>query len=72
MYPYDGKTQVTIEDGKVTTVVASFQNQKIKIYCHLVQSVIGAEEYLINPAGEWTQGGFDADSGSFWEETGGG
>ena len=29
----------------------------------LVKSVIKAKEYLINPAGEWSQGGFDADSG---------
>ena len=29
----------------------------------LVQSIIVADEYFINPAGEWTQGGFDADTG---------
>jgi hypothetical protein len=28
VYPYDGKTQVTIEDGKVAVVVVSFQNTK--------------------------------------------
>src|SRR3989337_62962 len=27
-YPFDGKTQVTIENGKITTVVVSFQNTK--------------------------------------------
>jgi len=48
VYPFDGKTQVTVEDGKATVVVASFQNTK---------------KYLLNPAGEWTQGGFDADTG---------
>ena len=26
VYPFDGKTQVTLQDDKVTTVVASFQN----------------------------------------------
>ncbi|MDP3957802.1 MAG: methionine adenosyltransferase domain-containing protein [bacterium] len=63
MYPYDGKTQVTIEDGKVTTVVASFQNSKNVDLLPLVKGIIQAKEYLINPAGEWTQGGFDADTG---------
>jgi S-adenosylmethionine synthetase len=63
VYPYDGKTQVTIEDGRVTTVVASFQNTKNAELLPLVQGIIQADEYLINPAGEWTQGGFDADTG---------
>ncbi|MEK7604222.1 MAG: methionine adenosyltransferase domain-containing protein [Patescibacteria group bacterium] len=62
-YPYDGKTQVTVEDGEVTTVVVSFQNTKNAELLPLVQSVINAKEYLLNPAGEWVQGGFDADTG---------
>lgn len=63
VYPYDGKTQVTIEDGVVTTVVVSFQNAKNEQLLPLVKSIIQAKEYLINPAGEWNQGGFDADTG---------
>lgn len=64
VYPYDGKTQVTIEDGKVTAVVASFQNTQNNLLRTLVEEVIPhAAEYHINPAGEWTQGGFDADTG---------
>lgn len=63
VYPFDGKTQVTVEDGEVTVVVASFQNTKNAELLPLVQSVIKAKEYLINPAGEWEQGGFDADTG---------
>jgi S-adenosylmethionine synthetase len=62
-YPYDGKTQVTTENGEVTVVVASFQNTKSDELLALVQSIIPAKEYLINPAGEWMQGGFDADTG---------
>ncbi len=62
-YPYDGKTQVTIDGEKVITVVASFQNTKNDELLKFVQEIIPAEEYLINPAGEWTQGGFDADTG---------
>lgn len=63
VYPYDGKTQVTIDDGVVTTVVASFQNTKNPELLSLVQSILKAKEYLINPSGEWEQGGFDADTG---------
>lgn len=63
VYPYDGKTQVTIEDKKVKTVVASFQNTKSAELLELVKKIIKADEYLINPAGEWNMGGFDADAG---------
>lgn len=62
-YPYDGKTQVTIEGNKIKTVVVSFQNTKNSELLPLVKSIIKAEEYLINPADEWSLGGFDADTG---------
>lgn len=64
-YPFDGKTQVTINDqGEVTSVVCSFQNAPQEELAQLVRSVLpGAHEYHINPAGDWTQGGFDADAG---------
>jgi len=62
-YPYDGKTQVTTKDGHASTVVASFQNTKSADLETMVRAIMPAEEYLINPAGEWTMGGFDADSG---------
>lgn len=69
-YPVDGKTQVTLEmegrgakTAKIRTVVASFQNTKSGELLRLVKSLIPAQEYLINPAGEWHLGGFDADSG---------
>ncbi len=62
-YPYDGKTQVTICDKKVLNVVASFQNAPKNKLEKLVRSVIKAEKYYINPAGDWRIGGFDADSG---------
>lgn len=63
IYPYDGKTQVTTEGDKVVCVVASFQNTNTKDLLDLVKSKIKAEKYVINPAGEWVQGGFDADTG---------
>lgn len=62
-YPYDGKVQVTIENSVVKTVVVSFQNSKNADLLPIVQKLIQADEYLINPAGEWVMGGFDADTG---------
>jgi len=62
-YPYDGKVQVTLDGEKIKTVVVSFQNSKNEDLLSLVKSIIESEEYLINQAGEWSQGGFDADTG---------
>lgn len=62
-YPYDGKTQITMNGKKVVAVVASFQNTKTPELEKLVKKLIKAEKYFINPAGEWPVGGFDADSG---------
>lgn len=64
-YPYDGKTQVTVNaDGEVASVVCSFQNAPKAELSALVESIIpSAKEYHINPAGDWSQGGFDADAG---------
>lgn len=63
-YPFDGKTQVTTKNGKPTVVIASFQNSKNADLLPLMKSIIpDAEEYLANTSGEWTQGGFDADTG---------
>lgn len=64
-YPYDGKTQVSINDaGEITSVVCSFQNAPKTELLALVESVIpNAKEYHVNPAGDWNVGGFDADAG---------
>ncbi|OGE74183.1 MAG: hypothetical protein A3I07_01470 [Candidatus Doudnabacteria bacterium RIFCSPLOWO2_02_FULL_42_9] len=62
-HPFDGKVQVTVEGTKVITVVASFQNIKSDELLSLVKTLLPAENYLINPAGDWSIGGFDADSG---------
>ncbi|MEI7765377.1 MAG: methionine adenosyltransferase domain-containing protein [bacterium] len=71
-YPYDGKTQVTLDGEKIKTVVVSFQNSKNEDLLQLVKIIIEKEpqslssdgvQYLINPAGEWNIGGFDADTG---------
>lgn len=62
-FPYDGKTQVTTVNGQIKTVIASFQNTKNDELLAEVKKFIKADEYLINQAGEWFSGGFEADSG---------
>ena len=54
-----------MESGKYKeeSVVGSLQNKKNEELLKLVQGVIKAKEYLINPAGEWVMGGFDSDTG---------
>lgn len=71
-FPFDGKTQVTLDNNNdVITIVASFQNvdkatleesvnewvEKDGIYCTPDVNIYA------NPAGDWKQGGFDADTG---------
>lgn len=69
-YPFDGKTQITVApDGSIDSVVASFQNapkaKLEKLVREFVQKheLVGKLELHINPAGDWNQGGFDADTG---------
>lgn len=69
-HPYDGKTQVTIApDGTIASIVASFQNVSQAELKELVEEFIkennlkGALDLHLNPAGDWNQGGFDADTG---------
>lgn len=72
-WPHDGKTQVTLKDGQVESVVASFQHatkEKLKEQVlnwlqkePLVKSEPNDVKLHINPAGDWEQGGFDADAG---------
>lgn len=69
-YPYDGKTQVTIApDGTIESIVASFQNvskadleARVKEFID-ARGLTGKLELHINPAGDWNQGGFEADTG---------
>ncbi|KKU19419.1 MAG: hypothetical protein A2119_02455 [Candidatus Colwellbacteria bacterium GWA2_46_10] len=62
-YPHDGKVQVTISGDSVLAVVASFQHTRTEDLDGMVRQLISANNYFINPAGEWITGGFDADSG---------
>jgi S-adenosylmethionine synthetase len=68
-WAYDGKTQVTLKDGKITAVVASFQNSKSAELKDAVSDWLKDKPHtekndiFANPAGEWRQGGFEADTG---------
>lgn len=73
-WPYDGKTQVTLHNGRIETIVASFQHapriellrrvkQWLKREPLARQSNQKAITFHINPAGDWNIGGFDADAG---------
>ena len=66
-YPFDGKTQVTINGNKVR-VVASFQNAPKEALEEIAKDYFKVQNYEIeslhcNPAGDWNLGGFDADAG---------
>lgn len=71
-WPYDGKTQITLKDGIIESVVASFQNAAQTELAARVRDWLNSEELAeyredvtlcINPAGDWEIGGFSADSG---------
>lgn len=68
-WAHDGKTQVTLKDGKIVALVASFQHSKTdelrKAVSTWLKGKPQAKEVSIyaNPTGDWHQGGFDADSG---------
>lgn len=72
-WPYDGKTQVTLKDSQITAVVASFQNAPKNDLSAAVLQWLKNEPLAVqvspdfklhaNPAGDWYQGGFDADAG---------
>lgn len=68
-WPYDGKTQVTLKDGSIVAVVASFQHATTDELRNAVNKWLknkptdGDVAVHINPCGDWEQGGFDADAG---------
>ena len=66
-FPYDGKTQVTI-NGFDVTAVASFQNAKAADLEELIHQYFKETNFQVakthcNPAGDWSIGGFEADAG---------
>ena len=70
-YPYDGKTQITLDKkGFIATLVASFQNvskrdlqDEVLAWLHSIKNPQDGIEILCNPAGDWSIGGFEADTG---------
>ena len=71
-WPHDGKTQITLRDGKIESIVASFQHApktelESRIGTWVKQEPLAKAtanlRLHINPAGDWQQGGFDADTG---------
>lgn len=71
-YPVDGKTQCTYDEKnkKITALVASFQKttaQQLEadVRTWLATQDVAHNDVVIhtNPAGDWNQGGFDADTG---------
>ena len=69
-YPFDGKTQVTLNpEGQLDSVVASFQNTPKAELEALIKQFIAdkglnlSAKIIANPAGDWNQGGFEADTG---------
>lgn len=68
-WPYDGKTQVTLKDGLLVAVVASFQHSKASDLRASIHKWLKDQPHTrnpkiyANPSGDWSHGGFDADSG---------
>ena len=70
-WPYDGKTQVTLKDDEIVSVVASFQHApkdellaRVKTWLRTQRlALLSVLDLHINPAGDWNVGGFDADAG---------
>ncbi|MFA5695881.1 MAG: methionine adenosyltransferase domain-containing protein [Bacilli bacterium] len=72
VFPYDGKTEIVLDDGGVIiAIVASFQNSQSDLLRENIDSWLAFNKFpiqsyakiLCNAAGEWKQGGFDADTG---------
>lgn len=69
-FPWDGKTQVTLENGKIKSIVASFQNVGRELLESCVLDFLSMYDtdpkevqVFCNPAGDWSIGGFEADTG---------
>lgn len=70
-WPFDGKTQITLKDNEIVSVVASFQHApkdeltaRVKRWLRTqTHAALGVLDLHINPAGDWNIGGFDADAG---------
>ncbi|MDO8241154.1 MAG: methionine adenosyltransferase [Candidatus Moranbacteria bacterium] len=70
----DGKTQISVQDGKISSVLVSCQHAenidsaqiRKQIIEHVITPIIGdisEIEIFINPTGRFVQGGFEGDTG---------
>ena len=74
-YPVDGKTQITLNGNEIETIVASFADTKkeeleseirhwlITLDGKYAVKTAAKIEILANPAGDWSQSGWEADTG---------
>ena len=72
LHPDDGKTQITVdENNHLRAALASWRGVPAKqLYDEILEwvtenhlGIADGTEILCNPAGDWEQGGFDADAG---------
>lgn len=72
IWPFDGKTQVTLRGTVIIAIVASFQHAPQQELRQAIQQWLQADtlatpaaqlDIHANPAGDWAVGGFDADAG---------
>lgn len=68
-WPFDGKTQITLQGKAISGVVASFQHATGEELRQAVgdwlkdYDVTKEPQIHVNPSGDWEIGGFDADAG---------
>ena len=68
-HPFDGKTQITLRDNRISSIVASFHNTKTRELRDIISDWLKGKmvtkdlQIFANPCGEWNIGGFDADTG---------
>jgi S-adenosylmethionine synthetase len=69
IWPFDGKTQITLHGSRISGVVASFQHAPGDKLRHAVDVWLADYELdddiriHVNPSGDWQVGGYDADAG---------
>lgn len=69
IHPNDGKVQVTLEGNLLKSLVVSFCGAKREELSHWLDlwleknNLVRPNHVYLNPAGDWNQGGFSADTG---------
>jgi S-adenosylmethionine synthetase len=69
LHPEDGKVQITIKNELINTIITSFcriskdELKKLVNYWLEKNNLNNPDKIYLNPAGDWSQGGFSADTG---------